>query len=45
MGEQYINDKNQSSPRPWRCFLREHGVCQEFAVFSTSVEVFLRPLL
>ena len=41
MGEQYINDKNQSSPRPWRCF----SSCAERTfsplVFSTSVEVFL----
>ena len=30
-----------SSPRPWRCFLKQPETCLLQVVFSTSVEVFL----
>ena len=34
-----------SSPRPWRCFRQTCAVFDTVAVFSTSVEVFLVPLM
>ena len=35
------HDSRQSSPRPWRCFLKSYRLNRNKYVFSTSVEVFL----
>ena len=34
------HDSRQSSPRPWRCFLKSYRLNRNKYVFSTSVEVF-----